>query len=152
MQTKLTILLSILLLAAAGCDKDKRASKRLMNAGTWKVKTLTVDGQAQDIENMTWVVSECDIYEDLCIAQWKIDTKSSLFYWQFNEKAQTFTVSRVVAPEDCEDFYTEEVEQLTYLLSGEYKVIETKRKTKRFESSATIGHPNKTVVIEVERF
>lgn len=150
MKTKIILTLVIAILAVA-CDKDKRASKRFIKPGTWELKKLTVDGDNVTNETIYWHISECDIYEDLCTGAWDLDEKKSQFYWQFNEKASTFTLSRVVAPEDCEDFYTEEVEQMTYKFSGEYNVIESKRKSKIFESRKTIGYDGETVRIELER-
>jgi hypothetical protein len=147
---KLTILTMTLALLFVACDKDKRASKRFMRPGTWQVTKLMADGNTYPIESLKWTVQECSIYEELCMGEWHLGDKNSQFYWQFNEKAQTFTLSRVVAPEDCEDFYTEEVEQMTYLFSGEYNVIESKRKSKIFESSETIGFNGNTVRIEME--
>ena len=148
---KLTILTMILALLFVACDKNNRASKRLMRPGNWVITELTVDGSNYTNEAIFWSINSCDIEAALCTGTWNLAEKNSQFYWQFNENAELFKLSRIVAPEDCEDFYTEEVEQLTYLLSGEYKVIETKRKTKRFESSATIGYPSMQVMIEVER-
>ena len=147
---KIITLLIITAFLFASCDKNKRASKRLMKAGTWEVVELSVDGQ-----NFTplpsWQVNDCDIYETLCTATWKLEDKQSRFYWQFNEKAKLFTISRIVAPEDCEDFYTEEVEQQTYNFSGDYEVVEDKRKSKTFESTKTLGYKGKRVVLRLER-
>ena len=146
---KLAYLLIVSVFLFTACDKDKRASKKLMKPGTWKVIELSVDGQnLSPLPN--WKITDCDIYETLCIAKWKLEDKESHFYWQYNDKAERFTISRRVAPEDCEDFYTEEVEQQTYNFSGDYKVLESKRKTKTFESYSTLGYAGKKVVIKLE--
>ena len=147
---KLTILTMTLAILFVACDKNKRASKRFMRPGTWQVTKLMAAGDSYSTEELKWVIHDCDIYEELCLGQWHFEDKNSQFYWQFNEKAQTFTLSRVVAPEDCEDFYTEEVEQMTYLFSGEYKVVESKRKSKIFESRETIGFEGSAVRIEMD--
>jgi len=146
--------LALLFLATAflftACDKNKRASKRLMKPGNWEVVELSVEGQ-----NVTplpfWEINDCEIYETLCTAVWNLGEKDSQFYWQFNDKAERFTISRVVDPEDCEDFYTEEVEQQTFKFSGDYKVLESKRKSKTFESYSTLGYDGEKVVIRLER-
>jgi hypothetical protein len=147
---KATILLFALAFILVACDKNKRASKKLMKAGTWEVVELSVDGQNTS-PLPTWDVNDCDIYETLCTASWKLEGKQSQFYWQFNKKAELFTISRIVAPEDCEDFYTEEVEQQTFKFSGDYEVVERKRKTMTFESAKTLGFEGNTVVIRIER-
>ena len=147
---KLALLLFATAFLFTACDKNKRASKKLMKPGTWEVVELSVDGQ-----NMTplpdWEINDCDIYETLCTATWYLEGKQSQFYWQFNDKAELFTISRMVAPEDCEDFYTEEVEQQTFKFSGDYKVLESKRKSKTFESYSTLGYDGEKVVIRLER-
>ena len=149
--SKLVLLFVLIGLIFVACDKNKRASKKLMNAGECNIKSLTVNGSAISLNDGYWQVDECDIYEELCTATWVDSSKTSNIYWQFNEKAKTFNISRMVAPEDCEDFYTEAVEQLTYNFSGEYEVIESKRKSKIFESNKTIGHNGSKVRIELER-
>jgi hypothetical protein len=145
---KTAILFFALVFIFASCDKNKRASKRLMKAGTWEVVELSVDGQNLSLLP-SWQVNDCDIYETLCTANWVLEGRQSQFYWQFNEKAELFTISRIVAPEDCEDFYTEEVEQQTFKFSGDYEVIERKRKSMIFESSKTLGYEGKRVVIRL---
>lgn len=146
---KLTFLFIATTFLFTACDKNKRASKHLMKAGNWEVKELSVDGENQSLIP-TWEIQDCDIYETVCEGTWTSDTTESKFYWQFNDKAQTFTISRVVAPEDCGDFYTEEVEQQTFKFSGDYDVTKNKRKSKTFESYNTIGFEGQKVVIHVE--
>src|SRR5690554_7236827 len=146
---KLTLLLLTTACLLTTCEKNKRESKHLKKAGNRKVKELSVDGVSQTLIP-TWEIQDCDIYETVCEGTWTSDTTQSQFYWQFNDKAQTFTISRVVAPEDCEDFYTEEVEQQTFNFSGEYDVTENKRKSKTFESYNTIGFEGQKVVIRVK--
>jgi hypothetical protein len=149
---KTLTLATIITLSFAACDKNKRASKRLIKPGTWNVVEFSVDGQ-EITPYPRWRIDNCDIYEDTCTAKWwdnSLETQSAI-YWQFNEKAETFTISRVVDTADCEDFYTEEVEQQTYRFSGEYNVIERKRKEMHFESINTLGHPNEKVIIRLER-
>jgi hypothetical protein len=55
-----------------------------------------------------------------------------------------------VPPSECENFYTEQVEQDTYHFTGEYKVRETTKTRKVFESVETIGYPSVFVRIVVE--
>jgi len=149
---KTLTLLATIALTITACDKNNRASKRLIKPGLWNVVELSVNGQ-EITPYPVWSISDCDIYEDTCTAIWydnSLDTESQI-YWQFNDKAETFTISRVVDTADCEDFYTEEVEQQTFRFSGEYNVIERKRKEMHFESSNTLGYPNEKVVIRLER-
>lgn len=149
MKTTTVLLLAALAISTAACNKDKRASKRFMKPGTWQVLEVSVAGNNLDTLP-TWSVNNCDIYEDLCTATWNRNGVASQIYWQFNDKAQTFKFSRVVPPNECENFYTELAEQQTYQYSGEYKVIETKKERKVFESSTTIGFPGQQVRIVIE--
>lgn len=143
------LLLAALFLTTTACNKDKRASRRFMKPGTWKVTELSVNNVNMDTLP-TWSVNSCDIYENLCTASWNRNGVSSQFYWQFNDKAQTFKISRVVPPSECENFYTEQVEQDTYHFTGEYKVEETTKTRKVFGSLATVGHPGVYVRIVLE--
>ena len=145
---RLTIIIFLIGLIVA-CNKDKRASKHFMNQGEWKVTSLQI-GDSSVTELPTWSVKECAIYEDLCVGDWKLDGKFSSFYWQFNDKAKEFVLARVVAPEDCEDFYTVEAEQQTFLFSGSYKVKETSKDKKILESNNTIGYEGELVRIVIE--
>ena len=118
----------------------------------WQVKELSINNVNLDTLP-TWQANDCDIYENLCTARWYISeaySQHSDFYWQYNDKAKTFKISRVVPPEECEEFYTEQVEQDTYHFSGEYQVIECKKKRKVFESTQTIGYPGEKVRIVIE--
>jgi hypothetical protein len=146
---KLIATILLLGIIVVSCNKDKRASKRLIKPGEWEVTKITIGDSS--ISNLPiWAIQECDIYEDLCEGDWKLDGNTSSFYWQFNDKAKEFVLSRVVAPEDCEDFYTVEVEQHTYKFSGRYKVLETSKSKKIFESTNTIGFEGELVRIEIE--
>lgn len=148
MRTSISILVIIAIIFTA-CDKNKRASKRFMRPGKWKFVELSVDGspisQPQYIQ-----VDDCDIYDTLCTATWDRGEEFSGVYWQFNDKAERFTISRMIDTADCENFYTELAEQQTYNFSGDYKVLETKRKSKVFESYETFGYPGKKVLIRLE--
>lgn len=76
--------------------------------------------------------------------------KPVLLAIQFNDKAQTFKISRVVPPAECENFYTEQVDQDTYHFTGEYKVEDSSKKRKAFGSVSTIGFPGEYVRIVLE--
>lgn len=148
MKTSISILIVLAIIFAA-CDKNKRASKRFMKPGNWKFVELSVDGSP--ISPPQYIsVDDCDIYDTLCSATWDRGEEFSRIYWQFNDKAELFSISRIVDTADCEDFYTEVAEQQTYRFSGDYKVLESKRKSKIFESYETNGYPGEKVLIKLE--
>ena len=150
-KTPLLLILGLVLLFTA-CNKDKRASKRFMRAGEWQVTCL----HHQDIallegELPVWHISDCDIYEELCEGQFLYNDQQSAFHWQFHEDAERFTLSRIGVEADTADFYTEEVELLTYQLSGTYEVVETSRKIKKLLSFKTHGFDAEKIEITLER-
>lgn len=146
---KLIVTILLLGIIVISCNKDKQASKRFIKSGEWEITKITIADSS--VSNLPiWTIQECDIYEDLCVGDWKLDGNSSSFYWQFNDKSKEFVLSRVIAPEDCEDFYTVEAEQQTFKFSGSYKVIETSKSKKIFESTSTLGFEGEKVVIEIE--
>jgi len=146
---KVFVVTAAIALLFMACDKNKRASKRLMRPGTWKVVELSVDGEHLS-PLPDWQIDECSIYDEVCTATWELDTTTSRFHWQFNDKAERFTISRVVDTADCEDFYTQEVEQQTFKFSGDYKVLTSKRKFKELESYSTLGYEGEKVLIRLE--
>lgn len=146
---KVLIVTAAIAFIFTACDKDKRASKRLMRPGTWKIVELSVDG-AQLSPRPNWQIDNCEIYEEVCTATWDLAGDESRFNWQFNDDAERFTISRMVDTADCEDFHTAEVEQQTYRFSGDYKVLTSKRKLKKLESYSTYGYPNQKVMIRLE--
>ena len=149
---KTPFLLLFVVLFFSACNKDKRASKRCMRAGTWQITELLHKDTAllsQDLPE--WFISDCDIFEKLCEGQFLFNDQQSAFYWQFNNDAEEFTLSRIGIPADTADFYTEEVEWLTYQLSGTYQVMESSRKIKKFRSFNTHGFPTDKIEITLER-
>lgn len=148
MRASISIVLVIVIIFAS-CDKNKRASKRFMRPGKWKFVELSVDGSP--ISPPEYIaVDDCDIYDTICTATWDRGEEFSEVYWQFNDKAERFTISRMIDTADCDNFYTELAEQQTHDFSGDYKVIETKRKRKVFESYETLGYPGQKVLIRLE--
>ncbi|MEX1190877.1 MAG: hypothetical protein WEA99_02805 [Brumimicrobium sp.] len=151
MHLKTLFIILTLSILFCSCDKNKRVSKRLFKPGSWELTELSVNGNNIVTNLPKWVINNCEIYDETCSGEWHYESDVSEFYWQFNDKANTFTLSRVVDPANCEDFYTAEVEQQTYHFSGEYKVIEHKRKSMTFESYQTFGFEGEKVVIKIKR-
>ena len=149
---KYKYIISFLLLAVVlqSCDKNKRASKRLMDPGRWVLTDIQVAGEKFD-NHIEWEVAPCEIYEESCEAHWLFDGNSSRIYWQFNDKAETFTISRAFESTDTSEYYTTEAKVQAYRFSGEYQVLTRKRKQMRFQSTQTEGYSGETVVIEIRR-
>ena len=88
-----TLVLSVALLAA-GCNKSKTYSKRLIKAGEWTVTELSVDG-TNEAELPSWHIQLCDIYAQSCYADWENEEGGHAeFIWQFRDKGKTFEISR----------------------------------------------------------
>jgi hypothetical protein len=123
-----------------------------MRAGEWQVTQLLHQDTALLKGDLPrWMISDCDIYKELCEGKFHYKDEQSSFYWQFHEGAEQFTLSRIGQEADTADFYTEKVEWLTYQLSGTYQVIESSRKIKKLLSTSTIGYPDKKIELTLER-
>ena len=132
------------------CNKVKRASKLLMKGETWNVKSVTIDG-TEMITKGSWTISQgVDIYAGVPEAIWKTDdTNSAVFEWQFHEKANKFQLNYKQICEECDGEMMDEMDYLTYDLTGSYSVEKHKRKKMIFKCSSTIGYSNQEVVISI---
>lgn len=151
---KLATTLCAIVLIAAACNKSKTYSKRLIKAGEWNITELSVDGTNED-ELPDWEIADCDIYEQSCQGEWKNDEGGhAIFVWQFRDKGDTFEISRQEEDDGhghSHGHAEEEAIEQCYEFSGVYEVIEHKKKSMEFKSTATLGHPGQTVVIKMEK-
>lgn len=127
------------------CDKNKNISAKL-NIGDWKVVEISVNDSL--VTNETeWRIQGCDIYDQVCTGTWHLDADYRSFYWQFTDKGKTFAISNVdVVCEGCEITF---LDQLSYDLSGKYKVVKHKKTEFIFESSTLEKYYGKNVRIKV---
>jgi hypothetical protein len=147
---KLSIVLLFSIVVFASCNKDKRNSNRLINKGPWQVTTLTVNGVSDSLLPII-TFDDCNIYEDTCTAQWMLSsTRKNEFIWQFNDRANTFTISRQF-DEDTIAFVLDIVKWQCYQYSGTYHVIKAKRNNIEFESSTTVGYSGQKVRMVIEK-
>lgn len=149
---KIAILFISTLLLFAACNKEKHASKLLMKGETWNVQSVVVNGNVIATTG-TWEISQgVDIYKGVPEAIWKVDTtNSSIFEWQFHEKANKFQLNYKQFCEECDGDMLDEMDYLTYNLTGSYSVEKHKRKLMIFKCSSTTGFPNQEVVITIEK-
>jgi hypothetical protein len=140
------------MLLFVSCNKEKRASKLLMKGEVWNVKSVSVDG-TEIATKGTWTVSQdVDIYAGVPEAIWKLDnTNSAIFEWQFHEKANKFQLTYKQIYEECDGEMLDEMDYLTYDLTGSYAVEKRRKKRMIFKCSETIGYSNKEVVITIEK-
>jgi hypothetical protein len=152
MKIRYTIILGLIfiLLIAFSCNKDKRYSKQLMRGETWRVSQLEINGASQEVVRKL-VFSTCDIYEEYCQALWiASNNDTTTFYWQINEKGKEFRLMRYNDADSCctssntADYYC-------FQLSGNYSLVESKRKIKIIESTTTVGYSGSTVRMVLER-
>ncbi len=143
-----------LLIGVVSCNKTKSTSKKFMKAGEWKVTELSVDGTNED-ELPTWEVSDCEIYAESCMAEWKNDEGGHAeFVWQFRDKGDTFEISYQAEEEGHEhehDHAAEEAAAQAYNFSGIYTVVDKSKKNMEFSSSATLGYNGSAVTIKIEK-
>ncbi len=142
------ILLSLVSLLLFSCSKEKRLSNRLIKKGLWQAEEITI-GNAKQNQLPQWEFYECDIHQDTCSARWILSTEqSNIFYWQFNDRAKTFTISRQF-DNDTSQFAIDFVKWQSYKLSGTYDVRKSKSNEMEFVSNSTIGYPNQRVFIRI---
>ncbi|PWL29630.1 MAG: hypothetical protein DCO96_07680 [Fluviicola sp. XM-24bin1] len=149
---------AIAIFVVAACSKTNKATKRLIRAGEWKVTELSVDG-TNEAELPKWEFSNCDPYEEVCVAKWENDEGGHAdFAWQFNKDGAEFTISHQAEDEDAHaghehehDHATEEAAAQAYAFSGKYSVVESDKNKMSFTSTSTVGYPGQTVVIVIEK-
>jgi hypothetical protein len=160
MKNYIFILGLISLVSFTSCNKTNSLSKRL-SGETWKVTSLLIDGEIEEEDHLPeFTFDECDIYDEVCMAEWHIEDEHAEFAWQFDEKGTIFTISNQTTAEHDHDHEEEEEEHEEELvepvdqcqdLSGTYDVDEMDNKVMKISSNATIGHDGVMVVIELER-
>lgn len=149
---KKLIFFTFTLLLLISCHKEKYYSKLLMKGETWNVKSVSINGN-EIVTKGSWLVSQdVDIYKGVPEVIWKEDdTNSSIFEWQFQEKAKKFQLNYKQISDECDGEMLDEMDYFTYDLTGSYNVEKHKREKMIFKSSATIAYPNQEVVITIEK-
>jgi len=149
---KIIYFITLTLTFLLACNKEKRYSSFLMKGEKWKVVSVTVDGTALSTTGI-WDVSQgVDIYKTVPKVIWQTDAvNSSIFEWQFQEKAKKFQLNYKQLCEECDGTILDSMDYFTYKLTGSYDVIKHRRSKMIFESSSTIGYPNQQVVITIEK-
>lgn len=156
MKTRFSLILTVTVLAfGTACNKTKKVSKRFIDAGEWKVATLTVDGTAED-ELPELEIEDCEIYTDApCKGEWKNEEGGHAeFYWQFREKGETFEISHQAESEEeghAHDHAAEEAAEQCYHFSGIYQVISSSKDRIELSSTTTVGYPGNTVSLIMEK-
>ncbi|MEM1000610.1 MAG: hypothetical protein AAGN35_26390 [Bacteroidota bacterium] len=136
----------------ASCNRTQITSNRLIDAGEWRVTTLTVNGTAESTLP-TLEIDACDIYEATCKGEWKQGEAHAEFAWQFRDNGDTFEINRQGEEEGHEhgDESEEAVIAQCYAFSGIYSVTTRDKEVMEFTSSATLGHSGQTVVLRIEK-
>lgn len=144
---KLIVLVFITALIVANCDKNKRYSKRV-DDNKWEVTELTIDGEKQDSLPVI-KFNFCDIYEETCEGSWSSSDGKAIIAWQFRDKGKTFELSNQT--DHGHDLADIKAAQQCIKFTGIYEVIKSKLSRFEIKSSKTIGYPNKSVVITMEK-
>lgn len=146
--------LAVCLILFTACNKTKKTSNWLMNAGTWTVTELSVDGVSED-ELPTWIINDCDIYDANCEGHWTNEEGGeSDFIWQFRDKGETFEVSyqdEHAGHSHENDHATEEAIAQCHNFSGIYSVTTSEKEKMTFTSTVTEGFMGQTATITIEK-
>lgn len=139
------------------CNKSKMYINRL-DDGDWNITELSVDG-TNEAELPHWKINECNAYKEACIGEWKNSKEhTAKFAWQFRDRGKYFEISNQSTLEEAtngltgNDFFAakKNLEQCQNF-TGVYEVVEHKKKSMEFKSTAAIGFSGKTVLIKIEK-
>jgi hypothetical protein len=145
------LLFTVLIVALSGCSKEKRFSNKLMKGEVWEVRQLTIDDSNAGVHGLWNVTDNVDIYDSVPRVQWVINAQDAVFEWQFQDKGKTFRLNYLQQCEECTGNLMDSLDYLVYALSGSYNVDRHTRKKMVFSSTATLGYPDKKVIISLER-
>jgi len=145
------VILSSIVLFLFACNKEKRYSHKLMKGETWEVRNITVDGNSLATYGQWKVTSDVDIYDSVPRVQWLVDNQDALFEWQFQKKGKVFQLNYIQLCEECDGTALDDLDYMTYDLTGSYDVERHGRKKMWFTSTTTLAYPGKLVRISIER-
>jgi hypothetical protein len=144
--------IAVLLFFAVSCNKEQRFSNRLQKGERWSVESITVNGTATEGNLGRWdIKTDVNIAEEVPTLSWSRGNESSLCEWQFQEDGKKFQLNYYQLCEECDGNLVDSLDYDVYNLTGNYTVGRKNRKRMQFSSNTTIGYPNQTVVIEIER-
>lgn len=143
----------IFLFFAVSCNKERRFSNRLQKGERWSVELIMVNGSETEGNLGMWdIKTDVNIAEEVPTLLWSRGSESSLCEWQFQEKGKKFQLNYYQLYEECNgSLLDDSLANDVYKFSGNYTVESKGRKRMRFSSNATVGYPNQTVVIEIQR-
>jgi hypothetical protein len=130
-------ILSLLAITISACNKDKYYSKRLMKGETWTVQSIKINDTLSDISGAWEITQGVNIYDSVPQAFWKQSSNDAIFQWQFHEKAKKFYINYQVLCQECEPNTLDTLDNFANALSGEYDVLQRKRKIMEFERTTT---------------
>ena len=142
-----------LVLAASGCNKEKRYSKKLIKGESWSVEYITVDGTDLAGASGSWTVSGDDIYKTVSQVSWQGSDAANVtaFEWQFRDKGKSWVLNYLQDCDECEGPMLDELDYIAHSLTGTYEVVEHKKKEMVFKSSETLAYPGQVVEIKIIR-
>lgn len=143
---KKIIQITLILLVAFSCNKEKRYSKKLIKGEDWKVESIIADGNLIN-SNTTWSVQGDDIYESVSQVSW--GNGATTFEWQFQDKGKTWVLNNLCNCNKAEGSTLTSFDYLADDLAGKYEVITHKRKEMFFRSSETKKYSGKMVEIRI---
>ena len=143
--TWLMVSVASILTTITSCDKNERTYQRF--EGRWTVTELTA-GTTSYTKLPKWQLNACDNHEQHCTATWEHQNGSSAtFYWRFTNMGGDFDFFADTMVSDTQSMAFSQC----YNFSGQYDVVEDKRKRFRLESYATTGYPDVLVTILLEK-
>lgn len=135
-----------------GCNKEQRFSDRLQKGEVWDVSEISISGENTNLFG-TWTInSEVDISEAVPDLTWiTSNLGQTSLKWQFQNKGKKIQLNYNQDCVNCTSLTLDSLDFVAHNLTGNYTVERKNRKRMQFSSNTTIGYPNQTVVIEIER-
>ena len=144
---KINLFIATLALFFFSCNKTKVRSNRLTGE-TWVTESITIDGQAFE-PLPTFTFDKCAIYDEICFGALQTSDESvANFAWQIREKGTIFELSdqtenKTISNEKAVDFCAS--------FSGNYSITETTKNKLTLESTTTVRHKGKKVLIVLKK-
>lgn len=145
------ILIILVFISAVSCNKERRASEKLMKGETWLIAEISVAGTNQEIYGTWNITNDINIYDTVPTALWQNGSEDAVFEWQFHNKAKSFVLNYNFLCAESEGTLLDSLDYVVYNLSGTYDVEKRSAKQMIFKSSATLGYFGKEVTIIINR-
>lgn len=141
----------IVVILIVSCNKEKHFSTKLMKGDIWAIESITIDGVENGVKGSWVVTQDVNIYDSVPQINWRKESYDAVFQWQFQEKGKKFYINYQQQCAECNGSDLDNLDYLTFNLTGSYDVVKHKRKEMVFKSTSLAAYPGKEVEIQITR-